>query len=297
MSFGDAGIYDRSIRGAIGVAKREARRNPPFDDELPAVLRPVVGRTENDHPVGVMISSFGTKDQVVDVEKNRVLTSWNHAPPAVATHHLASQGRRHVLSSASWADGRRRRHVRGVARGSDAGRTHVGLVIPPAERLDGRRRNATQVLRVTACHLDDLGAHFDRFTESLLPTSPARVANGKRDLVRRAACVGRSGENVTRYEKQCRVLVKGSPNLSTNLPHGFSKSRERLCRDLESEDVHARGCVGPITWPIAELVPRHQLFDLADRSAFCDSEPIVLVLGYGDARELASGRPADSAIP
>ncbi len=42
---------------------------------------------------------------------------------------------------------------------------------------------------------------------------------------------------------------------------------------------------------------RHQLFDLAERSAFGDLEPLVLFFGHSHAGELAHSGPADGAIP
>src|SRR5260221_12118286 len=115
-----------------------------------------------------MISPLGAKDQVVNVDKNRVSASWNHAPPAIAAHHLASYCRRHVLSRS--CRGGRSCGVRSVARRGHACRAdaHVGLVILTLRRCSSRGRDTTQMLRVTARHLDDLGTHFDGFTSPML---------------------------------------------------------------------------------------------------------------------------------
>jgi hypothetical protein len=170
---------------------------------------------------------------VVDIQKNGVPTTWNPAPPSVTAHHLASYRRRHVLSCAHRPRCRERIEALGVALGSSA---HVGIVTTPVGHGSSGRK-ATQVLRVTARHLDDLGTDFDRFTAPLLPTSPTRFTNCERNLVRRPTRITRATENVARHQKQRRIVIERSTCVPANLPHRVPKRRERLRRDFESEDV------------------------------------------------------------
>ena len=55
-------------------------------------------------------------------------------------------------------------------------------IVPHVGRLL-RIFDASDVLRVTRCHFDDLGADLDELSSTLLPTTAAFSADGHRDLV------------------------------------------------------------------------------------------------------------------
>jgi hypothetical protein len=98
MSFSNARIHDGSIPSPVGMTKDDTGRHAALDDELPAVHGTVVRGTEDDEGVRVVIATLGAKPNVVEVHEHRARAAWNHAPAAVAAHHLASHRRRHVLS-------------------------------------------------------------------------------------------------------------------------------------------------------------------------------------------------------
>ena len=84
---------------AYRLARASARDTPP-DDELAAVNGTMMSRAGHDERVGIVISALGTKLDVMEIEKDPVATAWNHAAPAVASHHLTTHGRRNVLPCA-----------------------------------------------------------------------------------------------------------------------------------------------------------------------------------------------------
>jgi len=92
-------IQRSAVDRAIGVLKLETGRNSSSDDQLPAVLCPVVRRTKKDEGILVVVSALGTRHDVVDVDERRVTTSRNDAPSSVAPHDLASNRRWDVLMS------------------------------------------------------------------------------------------------------------------------------------------------------------------------------------------------------
>ena len=49
---------DRTVKGTVRVAKMEAGRNAAFDEELTAMLRPVMRATKNDETVGVVVAAL-----------------------------------------------------------------------------------------------------------------------------------------------------------------------------------------------------------------------------------------------
>jgi hypothetical protein len=308
VCFGDAGIYDRAIRSAVRMTDHETGRHAAFEDELPAVLGTVMRGAEDHEGVRVVIAALGAKLHVVQIKEHPVSTTWNDAPAAVAPHDLATHGRRHVLSCPR----RSRRHRRrgpAVATGAKThvsmgllflGRithvnriTHVGRITHVAR---GRRRDATQMLRVAAGHLHNFRAHGYGFAVALLPTAAAFLADRERDLIVRAARVAGATKHMPRHEQKPCVVIDGTARLAAKLHHRFSKGRERLRRDLEPQDVR-RG--RPIPWrirPITEVVSRNELFDLAQTSPFCDREPLVLVLRHGHAGQFPHRRPIERPV-
>jgi hypothetical protein len=66
---------------------------------------------------------------------------------------------------------------------------------------------------------------------------------------------------------------------------------------LESKHAPLQRAIIRVIGSITRPVPRHELFDLADRTALCDFEPCPLVFGCRHPRELANDRPARDAVP
>jgi hypothetical protein len=65
-----AGARNGSVRRPVGMAKREARRDAALDDDLAAVLRSMMRTAEKNHAIGIVVAAFGSKDDVMNVEKD-----------------------------------------------------------------------------------------------------------------------------------------------------------------------------------------------------------------------------------
>src|SRR6266511_1183017 len=183
-----------SVRRAVRMAKDETGRDPAFDVELAAVLCAVMSTAENDHAIGIVVAAFRAKYDVVDVEKNAVSALGNHAPPAVAANDRATHRR-----ASSLVCSRARAHVGGsrvihfrVVRGFIRG----GL-------------QAAEALRIAARHVDERRTDFDRLAGALLPTAPAALAHGQRDLVAGSPGIDGPTQNMTREAQQSFVVVEG----------------------------------------------------------------------------------------
>src|SRR5260221_10115003 len=179
------------------MSKQEAGRDATLDDELPPVLGPVMSGTQDDHRLRIMLATLGSRHNVMYVDEHRVATSRNHAASAVSPYDLAAHGWWHALASANPSRlGRRDMTVVFVT-------THVGQDcfsfadiylgsgnLPRAGMLVSRRAvrslDSAQLLGITARHLDNLRSHFDLLSPALLPTAPAPLADGERNLVARA---------------------------------------------------------------------------------------------------------------
>src|SRR5262245_29642626 len=99
------------------------------------MLRPVMRATQSDETIRVVIASFRSESEVMDIQKETVATARNHASTAIAPHDFPASSRRNRLARASI--------------------THVG--------------GKVQVLRVTLGHLHDLRSHLDLLPSPLLP--------------------------------------------------------------------------------------------------------------------------------
>ena len=65
-------------------------RDAPFDDELPAVLSAMVGGAQGDQRVRIVVTAVGAADDVVEVQKSGVPTTWDDATSAIASQDLAA---------------------------------------------------------------------------------------------------------------------------------------------------------------------------------------------------------------
>jgi hypothetical protein len=139
---GIAGADGNAIRSAVGVAKLEAGASGTFDDELASMLRSVVRGAQEDHAIGIVVAPFGAKDDVVDVEKQRVLAAGNDAAAAVAANDCAARRGPSALTGAANGAFSRRAHV--GKGGALSRRTHMGAVRAPSEGLN-----------IACCHGDD----------------------------------------------------------------------------------------------------------------------------------------------
>jgi hypothetical protein len=203
------------------MEKDESRRRAAFYDELPAVLRPVVGAAEDDEAVGIVRSTLGEEVDVVDVHEDGVPTSWNRAPATMTPHDFAPHGRRNVLPGA----GRR-----------SSAHVGVGEVLAWMFGRDSLLK-ASHVLRVTGGHLHDLWTDLDLLASPLLRSATAPFAYRHGKLVVGPSRIGRAGEDLARQEEQRRIVVDGGCRVSSDLRHGFSERGERVRRDLEPKDV------------------------------------------------------------
>ena len=133
VGVGSDGVGDASVGRAVGMSKDETGGDSAFDDELSAMLSPVMSGAQGDERVGIVIAAFGAQDDVVEVEKNCVAAAGHHAPSVIASHDFAAHGGWDVLVGA-----------RASALGIIV--THVG----------GVRGDGADMLSVAARHLDDV---------------------------------------------------------------------------------------------------------------------------------------------
>jgi hypothetical protein len=100
MRFRDARLDVRAVATAVGVPKLEAGRNTTLDEELPTMHGAMVRGADHDQQVWTVISAFGAKSDVMNVDEYAVTTAWHDASAAVAPHHFTSHRRRNFLSRA-----------------------------------------------------------------------------------------------------------------------------------------------------------------------------------------------------
>jgi len=205
VCFHNSRIDGTSVAAAIGVFKSKTSGNTSLDNQLPAVLCPVMCGAKNDQRVLVVVAALGTEHDVVDVDERSVTTSRNDAPPSVAPHHFATSRRRDVLVSTPCP--------------------HVG---------GGGRIDATQFLRIASCHLDNFSSHFHLFPAPLLPTAPTPSANRQRHLVISSTVVLGTDERVASQQQHRRVVIERLASVAPKLGQRFSKGRQRFCSDFNS---------------------------------------------------------------
>lgn len=78
-----------SISAAVGVSKEEARRNSTLDDEVSSMRGAVMRRTQDDQSIGVVVSAFRTKPDVMNIEEGSMTATGNNAPPAISSDDMA----------------------------------------------------------------------------------------------------------------------------------------------------------------------------------------------------------------
>jgi hypothetical protein len=62
-----ARINVAAVTNTVCVAKHELRRCRPLDDELPAVLCPMMRSTQHDEPIGIVRAALRARIDVMDV--------------------------------------------------------------------------------------------------------------------------------------------------------------------------------------------------------------------------------------
>jgi hypothetical protein len=181
------------------------------------VLCAVVRSAQRDERVWIVSASFRAKDDVVEIEKDGVATSWNDAPPSVAPHDLATNCWRNVLVG---------------ARASTLATvfTHVG----------GVSGSGADVLGIATRHLDDGGVDLELLPPPLLPASVAFATDGDSDLIAGSTFIGGTTEDVTRHEQQGGVFVDWCIGLSAQPAYGFAEGCEGLGGHLHAQDVSAK---------------------------------------------------------
>jgi len=257
---GSDGIDGVSVRRAVGVAKVQPRGDSTLDDELPSVLRAVVRSAQRDEHVWIVIAAFRARNDVVEIEKNSVATSWNDAPPSVAPHDFATSCWRNVLVG---------------ARASTLATlfSHVG-------GLSGREAD---VLGIAGRHLDDGGVDLELLAPPLLPASVACAADGDSDLIAGSAFISGATEDVTRHEQQGGVFVDWCIGLSAQSSYGLAEGCEGLGSHLRAQDVSAKRWIAGVARLVAWLVTRDETFDLSESSTSRGFQPCELGLWRGNS--------------
>jgi len=95
----------------------------------------------------------------------------------------------------------------------------------------------TELLRVTAGHLDDLGTDLDQLAAPVLPSAAARLANGQRDLIVGPSFFRRTAEDLARQEQQGGIVIERGTGISTDLRHRLSISGIRFGRNFKAQHV------------------------------------------------------------
>jgi hypothetical protein len=83
------------------MSKYETGGDSAFDDELPSVLSSVVRGAQGDERIGIMVATFGAKDDVMQIEKYGVSTAGHDAASAVSAKDFAAHCRWDVLVGAT----------------------------------------------------------------------------------------------------------------------------------------------------------------------------------------------------
>jgi hypothetical protein len=128
-------------------------------------------------------------------------------------------------------------------------------------------------LSVAARHLDDVRAELDLLSPALLPSAVAFATDGNCNLVAGSALVGGPAEDVPRHQKERGVFVECCVGFSAELGHGFAEGCEGFSGDFHAQDVSAERWIRGVIRPVAGLVTRHELFDLAQVSTAGSVEP------------------------
>jgi hypothetical protein len=88
---GRAGGADRApIRAAVGVAKANLSVTAPLEVELTAVSGPVVAPTKRQKVLGVVLSAFGPRHEVVNVDEAALRAAGHPAAPLVPRENGAT---------------------------------------------------------------------------------------------------------------------------------------------------------------------------------------------------------------
>ena len=97
LDAGCCGRRENAVGGTIGVAKCEARRERPFDDELAVVQCQVMSAAQGDEIRGVMRAPVSARLQMMNIDPTRVGAPWHLATVMVAPQHRAPHGGRDIL--------------------------------------------------------------------------------------------------------------------------------------------------------------------------------------------------------
>jgi hypothetical protein len=102
-----------AVGSAIAVLETKALRRRAGDDDLTVVHRAVMGRTEHDEVICVVLAAVRAGLDVMHVDEGRVPAPGDDAAALVAAEHVSADRGRYCLC--------------GAVEGLCFGRTHVGL--------------------------------------------------------------------------------------------------------------------------------------------------------------------------
>ena len=158
-----------AVGSAIGVLKAKTRRWNTSDAEPTVVHGAMMGRAERHEVISVVTAALGAQVEVMHVDEGGVPAAGDDAAAFVAAEDATAERWRDCLGCAV---------LRCSVGDARLWVTHVG----PRWRAWGRRIGArdrplhvTDVLRVTARHLDDRSVDFKPFAAGVLKAAPAPV--------------------------------------------------------------------------------------------------------------------------
>lgn len=113
----------------------------------------------------------------------------------------------------------------------------------------------------------------------------------------RAAVVAGCSESSSGHREQEGVVFEVASGGAPEGLQGVPEGGERFGRDVEVEDMAARGLgIAGLRWQLAGAFAGDEAFELARGLAVCGVEPSGLCLWRADAGELARGAPVQRAL-
>ena len=89
-----------SVYGAVRVPKGQASGNASFNEERPSMRSTMVAAAQHTEFVWIIVATFGTKMDVVNIYKRSLPTAGHDAAATVSPHYLSSDPWRYVLLGA-----------------------------------------------------------------------------------------------------------------------------------------------------------------------------------------------------
>jgi hypothetical protein len=81
-------LGDGSISIPVGVSKRESGRKSTLDDEVSAMRGAMMRRTQDDESIRVVVSTFRTKLDVMNIDEDSMTATRNHATSTVSSDDM-----------------------------------------------------------------------------------------------------------------------------------------------------------------------------------------------------------------